>query len=95
MFVEQFSKVAGSDLIDKQLRQLTAGVGRGGARALEHVHCFGHSHRPKDFVLQGVRYVSNPLGCTWLPTSQRGCPPATTGTISWPPCSRDVDGGCP
>ena len=51
-----FSRVAGSSLIDDQLRALTAGL----TRTVDHVHCFGHSHRPKDFVRKGVRYVHNP-----------------------------------
>jgi hypothetical protein len=41
----KFSRVAGSDIIDKQLRALTADVPRGGARELHHMHAFGHSHR--------------------------------------------------
>lgn len=51
-----FAQVAGSTRIDSQVRRLTAGT------ALPHVHVFGHSHRPKDFLLNGVRYVHNPVG---------------------------------
>lgn len=51
----KFSLVAGSRLIDVHLRSLR---GDGG----DHVHVFGHSHRPKDFEWEGVRYVHNPLG---------------------------------
>jgi len=59
-----FSKVAGSHIIDRQLRELTKGVPGMGKEAsvCRHIHAFGHSHRPKDFELQGVHYVSYPLG---------------------------------
>lgn len=49
-----FASVAGSARYDAQLRSI--------APASEHVHVFGHSHRPKDFTKGGVRYVHNPLG---------------------------------
>ena len=51
-----FSRVAGSHIIDRQLRQLTKGVPGMGKKAsvCKHIHAFGHSHRPKDFELQGA-----------------------------------------
>eukprot|EP00188_Purpureofilum_apyrenoidigerum_P005722 Plantae.Rhodophyta-Purpureofilum_apyrenoidigerum.ctg777.p1 GENE.Plantae.Rhodophyta-Purpureofilum_apyrenoidigerum.ctg777~~Plantae.Rhodophyta-Purpureofilum_apyrenoidigerum.ctg777.p1 ORF type:complete len:374 (-),score=20.61 Plantae.Rhodophyta-Purpureofilum_apyrenoidigerum.ctg777:122-1243(-) len=51
----KFSRVAGSTTIEDGLRRLTPWV-------VDHIHCFGHSHRPKDIIRRGVRYVHHPLG---------------------------------
>ena len=44
-------KVAGSPRLERQIRALGA-----------QIHVFGHSHIARDVVLDGVRYVQQPLG---------------------------------
>ena len=56
----KFSKVSGSIMIDEQIRSILAPVSN--SDAIQHLHIFGHSHRPKDFVYKDIRYVHNPLG---------------------------------
>ena len=46
-----FSRVAGTSLLDDQIRAWGA-----------HLHVYGHQHRNRDRVLDGVRYVSHCLG---------------------------------
>lgn len=48
----KFALVAGSTGLQRQIEEIQPDL-----------HVFGHSHRPKDFVLaDGIRYVHNPLG---------------------------------
>ena len=54
-----FSRVAGSTRLDAQIRALGSAV-----------HVYGHQHRNRDRLIDGVRYVSNCLG--YPPERARG-----------------------
>ena len=46
-----FSRVAGDQRIENQIRRLKSGI-----------HVYGHQHRNRDRTIAGVRYVSHCLG---------------------------------
>ncbi len=50
LFFKALPQVAGSVLIEKQIRQLGS-----------NIHVFGHSHIKRDLLIEGIRYVQNPL----------------------------------
>ena len=61
----KFALVGGSDKIDAQIRSLSLSAEPTSATKDDfyyRIHVFGHSHRPKDFLYKGIRYVHNPLG---------------------------------
>lgn len=48
-----FTRFAGSQTIENQLRQVGAAI-----------HVYGHQHRNRDRCIEGVRYISHCLGST-------------------------------
>jgi predicted phosphodiesterase len=50
LYFKALPQVAGSVLIEKQIRQLRSDI-----------HVFGHSHIRWDSILNGIRYIHNPL----------------------------------
>jgi predicted phosphodiesterase len=57
----KFALVAGTKKLDQQIRAVRQ-ILFSDDGIFRHIHVFGHSHRPKDFELDDIRYIHNPLG---------------------------------
>jgi predicted phosphodiesterase len=57
----KFALVAGTQQLESQIRSIAV-ADDDDVTFVRRIHIFGHSHRPKDFELDNVRYIHNPLG---------------------------------
>lgn len=74
-----FSRVAGSSLIEKQIRELDS-----------RVHVYGHQHRNRSRHYEGTWYVSNCLGYRAERERRSLHNPPTIVREVWPPTDRDA-----
>lgn len=77
-----FSRVAGCSALDRQIRTFPS-----------RLHVYGHQHRNRDVVIEGVRYLSNCRGYPrerergYLPDDDRALQPIWDSTEGWPAAS--------
>jgi predicted phosphodiesterase len=57
----KFALMVGTKNLDQQIRAVSQGLLLDD-EVLRYIHVFGHSHRPKDFEFENIRYIHNPLG---------------------------------